>query len=80
MRPNNETVLWTADRGVRCVLNDYDETRVQLRLLRPQGTVRAAVFSDQQAARSVANEWRADLERVSRDLLDAWSATTFARR
>ena len=34
MRSTDETVLWTAVDGIRCVLVPYDEARYQLRLMR----------------------------------------------
>lgn len=44
MRHTDETVLWEAPDGMRCVLVPYDESRYQIRLMRKYGTVKADLF------------------------------------
>jgi hypothetical protein len=56
------TVLWTV-RGVRCVVQRYDETRYQLRLLRGGGTIKADLFASHMAAVSASLVWRQQFER-----------------
>jgi hypothetical protein len=53
-----ETVLWSTPEGVRCVVVAYDETRYQLKLLRPQGTIKADLFSGYTATLAAAEDWR----------------------
>ena len=65
--PGLETVLWTTSDGVRCVLARYDETRYQLRLMRSQGTVKADLFTEYDAALTAAQEWRRKVVIVARD-------------
>lgn len=50
-------MLWTAAE-VRCLLVSYDENRVQLRLVRPFGTVKTDLFTSRVEALAVAQEWQ----------------------
>jgi hypothetical protein len=56
-----QTLLWATPGGLRCVMIPYDERRFQLRLLRPQGTIRTDLFAGRAAAMNAAGDW---LERV----------------
>lgn len=63
-KPNmriDETELWLAPRGVRCVLIPFSG-RFQLRLMRDHQTIKTDVFMDEDAARSAAVAWRLQFE------------------
>jgi len=57
----DETVLWTAPDGIRCVLVPYDDVRCQLRLMRGHGTVKAELFPNCTAALEASRKWREQL-------------------
>ena len=54
-------VLWKASDDLCSVVAAYDERRFHLHLLRPHGTVKAAVFDDYQTAVAAANKWREEV-------------------
>jgi hypothetical protein len=58
----DEVVLWSTAE-VRCLLVAYDESRVQLRLVRPLGTVKTDLFSSRSEALVTAQGWRQQLAR-----------------
>ena len=64
-----QTVIWATSEGVRCVVAPYDETRYQLRLLRPAGTIKADLFANVADANRAARRWRAE---VSEHDSDEW--------
>ncbi len=53
----HSTELWTAPRGVRCVLATY-YGRCQLRLMRDNQVIRTEVFARHLHALEAASEWR----------------------
>jgi hypothetical protein len=57
----DETELWTAPRGIRCVLIPFGG-RYQLRLMREHQTIKTDVFVDEDAARTAALAWHRQLE------------------
>ena len=58
MQHANETILWSAANGIRCVLVPYDDSRYQLKLMRDGGTVRADLFSSYTSALAASREWQ----------------------
>ena len=62
MGAHEEAVLWIAPGGVRCVLRSYDDTRLQLRLMRGDGTVMTDLFLRHADAVEAAVEWRQMLD------------------
>ena len=59
--PPEPTELWTAPRGMRCILVPF-YCRYQIRLMRGHETIRTHVLEDEEAARSVAAEWQRQLQ------------------
>jgi hypothetical protein len=57
------TVIWATSDGVACVVAGYDETRYQLRLIRPGGTIKADLFANLAEANDAAARWRADINK-----------------
>lgn len=60
----DEIVLWTTAE-VRCLLVAYDDSRVQLRLVRSLGTVKTDLFTSRIDALVAAHEWQ---QQFARDL------------
>jgi hypothetical protein len=56
------TLLWTARKGVRCIVTCYDETRYQLRFARAGGSIKADLFSSYAAALSASRVWRQQID------------------
>jgi hypothetical protein len=56
-RAMDPTVLWSTMTGIRCVMLPYDESRVQLKLMRQEGTIKADLFQGNRAALDAAREW-----------------------
>jgi hypothetical protein len=66
-----QTVIWATSEGLRCVVAPYDETRYQLRLLRPEGTIKTDLVTSLADANREARRWRAEVnEHRSRDWPD----------
>ena len=57
------TVIWATSDGVACVVAGYDETRYQLRLIRPGGTIKTDLFANLTEANDAAARWRADINK-----------------
>jgi hypothetical protein len=62
MSSRGETTLWTCDRGIRCVLLPYDETRYQLRLMREHGTIKTDLFAGYANAVAASRKWREEID------------------
>jgi hypothetical protein len=62
----DETELWVARRGVRCVLIPFGG-RYQLRLMRNHQTIKTDVFVDEGAAHAAALAWHRQLEATEAD-------------
>lgn len=56
------TTLWMCDRGIRCVLLPYDETRYQLRLVRDLGTIKTDLFAGYANALAASRKWRDEID------------------
>jgi len=54
--------LWTCDRGIRCVLLPYDDTRYQLRLMREHGTIKTDLFAGYANAVAASRKWREEID------------------
>jgi hypothetical protein len=61
----NQTLLWSTENGVQCVILPYDEHRFQLRLIRPEGTIKTDLFPGRAAALSAAGQWLEQVEAKS---------------
>ena len=62
VKHRNETAIWTMPVGVECMIARYDDARYQLRLVRPEGTIRADLFVSWDDAIAAAERWRAEIE------------------
>jgi hypothetical protein len=62
MSQHKGTTLWMGSNGIGCVLLPYDDTRVQLRLVRQRGTIKADLFRGYEDALAASQRWREELE------------------
>ena len=57
------SVVWTTAEGIGCVIAPYEDTRYQLRLVHPEGTIKADFFTSRADALAAADCWRGDFNR-----------------